>query len=77
MKHIFSITALLSCILSSLLSFSQVPTLFNYQGIARAADGTPLANQQLSLKFAILPTADALLPEYEETQKVHPQRCVL
>ncbi|MBK8144694.1 MAG: hypothetical protein IPK62_06655 [Bacteroidetes bacterium] len=70
MKHIFSIAALLSCILPALLSFSQVPTLFNYQGIARAADGTPLANQQISLKFAILPTADALLPEYEETQKV-------
>jgi hypothetical protein len=51
--------------------FAQVPQKFNYQGIARDTKGNPLANQAMSLKLSILPTADALNPEYEEMQLVN------
>lgn len=33
---------------------AQPPVKFNYQGIARAADGSPLANQALGLRISIL-----------------------
>ncbi len=49
---------------------AQVPQLFNYQGIARDAKGNPLSNQRMTIKLAVLPAADATVPEYEETQTV-------
>ncbi|MBL7765308.1 MAG: tail fiber domain-containing protein [Chitinophagaceae bacterium] len=54
----------------ALKSNAQSPQLFNYQGIARDVQGNPLAQQQLSLKLTVLPTIDATVPEYEESQLV-------
>lgn len=49
---------------------AQVPQKFNYQGIARDEKGNPLVNQQLALKLTVLPTSDAVVAEYEETQLI-------
>jgi len=57
-------------LLCTFYSQAQSPQRFNYQGIARDAKGNPLAKQTMSLKLAILPTADATQPEYEEIQTV-------
>lgn len=57
-------------VLQSTSAFAQVPQKFNYQGIARDAKGNPLTTKQLALKLSVLPTADATVPEYEETQLV-------
>ena len=51
-------------------AWAQVPQLFNYQGIARDAQGNPLSNQKMSIKLTVLPTSDAEVAEYEETQIV-------
>ncbi|MBK7588220.1 MAG: hypothetical protein IPI22_07725 [Bacteroidetes bacterium] len=51
-------------------AMAQVPQLFNYQGIARDAKGNPLSNKKMSLKLSVLPTSDASVAEYEETQLV-------
>ncbi|HMT34384.1 MAG: hypothetical protein IPF62_05555 [Bacteroidetes bacterium] len=73
MKQTFKhLIAALACLLISATLFaqSQVPQLFNYQGIARDAKGNPMSNQKMSLKLSVLPTADANVAEYEETQSV-------
>ena len=57
-------------LLSGVEAKAQVPQKFNYQGIARDAAGNPLSKQQLALKLSVLPTQDATVPEYEETQVV-------
>ncbi|HOZ52946.1 MAG TPA: hypothetical protein PLU17_13865 [Chitinophagaceae bacterium] len=51
-------------------AMAQVPQKFNYQGIARDAQGNAMAKQKLALKLTVLPTADATVAEYEETQLV-------
>ena len=51
-------------------TFAQVPQKFNYQGIARDLDGIPLAKQKMTIKLSVLPTSDATIAEYEETQSV-------
>ena len=56
--------------LSGVEAYAQVPQLFNYQGIARDAKGNPLSNQTMTLKLSVLPTSDASVAEYEETQTV-------
>ena len=50
--------------------FAQVPQKFNYQGIARDTKGNPMAQQRMTLKLTVLPTADATIGEYEEIQTV-------
>jgi hypothetical protein len=50
--------------------YAQVPQKFNYQGIARDVKGNPMAQQKMSLKISVLPTSDAIAPEYEEIQTV-------
>lgn len=65
--------AVIYCITFCLLhvmAMAQVPQLMNYQGIARDAQGKPLNGQHLQLKISLLPTADATIAEYEETQTV-------
>ncbi|MBK7763127.1 MAG: hypothetical protein IPI46_07105 [Bacteroidetes bacterium] len=49
---------------------AQVPQKFNYQGIARDSKGNPLSKQQLAVKLTVLPTEDATMAEYEETQLI-------
>lgn len=51
-------------------ALAQAPQLFNYQGIARDENGTPLSKQTMTLKISVLQSADAPIPEYEETQIV-------
>jgi hypothetical protein len=43
-----------SFLLTTLGAFAQSPSLINYQGTARLADGTPLDNRTISIKFEIL-----------------------
>jgi hypothetical protein len=73
MKHTFKKLAslLLIGMLTAGTAQAQVPQKFNYQGIARDAKGNPIAKQQMALKLSVLPTADASIPEYEETQMVN------
>ncbi|MCC7029054.1 MAG: tail fiber domain-containing protein [Chitinophagaceae bacterium] len=59
-----------ACILFASIAVAQAPQLFNYQGIARDSKGNPISNKHMSLKLAILPAADAVIPEYEETQLI-------
>ncbi len=54
----------------SIQVMAQAPQKFNYQGIARDAQGNPLKNQKLALKLAVLPAQDASQAEFEETQLV-------
>ena len=70
MKLITTIILGIFGILFFSIAYAQVPQLFNYQGIARDSKGEPLSNQIISLKLAILPTLDASISEYEETQSV-------
>ncbi len=70
MKTILKIAFSFFFLLSTFYLFSQVPQKFNYQGIARDAKGNPMAKQQLALKLSVLPTSDAIVPEYEEIQHV-------
>jgi hypothetical protein len=66
-KLFFAVIAILAI---SSIAFAQVPQHFNYQGIARDAQGNPLRNQNMTLKLSVLPTADASVAEYEEIQSV-------
>ena len=70
MKNILSILFSFYFLLSSFYLHAQVPQKFNYQGIARDAKGNPMAKQQLALKLSVLPTSNAISPEYEEIQHV-------
>jgi Chaperone of endosialidase len=64
------ITLFMSLLLFVGTAMAQVPQKFNYQGIARDAQGNAMAKQKLALKLTVLPTADATVAEYEETQLV-------
>lgn len=64
------ISIILTMLLMVGILHAQVPQKFNYQGIARDVKGNPLANQQLALKLTVLPTSDATVAEYEETQLI-------
>lgn len=68
-KQILLIGIFIQLFMSTLL-LAQVPQRFNYQGIARDAAGNPLAHQTMTIKLAILPTADASTAEYEESQTI-------
>ena len=48
--------------------FAQSPSLINYQGTARLADGTPLDNRTISIKFEILEGSASGTPVASETQ---------
>ena len=42
--------SILLCLMLTGTMWGQAPHLFNYQGIARNAEGNPLANQKTSIK---------------------------
>ncbi|MBL7765598.1 MAG: hypothetical protein JNJ58_05865 [Chitinophagaceae bacterium] len=69
-SYIQNLLTLLFLLLGASTAFAQAPQKFNYQGIARDAKGNPVAQQQLAIKLSILPTIDATVSEYEETQLV-------
>lgn len=67
MKSIFLSFAVLLCTLSVA---AQPPQAFNYQGIARDGSGTPLAEQNISLRLSILQGAFPGSVVYQETHYV-------
>ncbi|WP_412468551.1 beta strand repeat-containing protein [Pedobacter sp. KLB.chiD] len=51
-------------------SFAQAPQQFNYQGAARNANGTPLANRPIALRISILDGSASGNSQYSETRSV-------
>ncbi|MBL7765596.1 MAG: hypothetical protein JNJ58_05855 [Chitinophagaceae bacterium] len=70
MKSNIQLLFTLLMLLMGSMAYAQAPQKFNYQGIARDAKGNPVAKQQLAIKLSVLPTIDATVSEYEETQLV-------
>lgn len=68
MQHLLksTFTFILLCLVFSVSA--QAPPKFNYQGIARDANGNPIANQRMSIQLEILPSLEATQAEYQETQ---------
>jgi hypothetical protein len=52
------------------ISNAQAPSRFNYQGIARNASGTPLANKPLSLRISVHDGVATGTIVYQETQSI-------
>lgn len=65
MKHLFMTLLCLSVVWTL---GAQVPQKFNYQGVARSANGSPLANKNLGLRISVLDGASTAL--YTETHTV-------
>ena len=63
LRYILSI-----CFLAAINIFAQVPQAFNYQGLARDAQGNALANKLISIKASILTGSATGTVEYAETQ---------
>lgn len=58
-----------ACTLLSIgASYAQAPARFNYQGIARTASGSPLANQAVGLRISVLDGSATGTVVYSETQ---------
>ncbi len=64
MKH--AIIIIFSTLFSITL-FAQVPQAFNYQGVARDLSGTPIPNQTIGLRIAILQETPTGTEVYKET----------
>lgn len=47
---------------------AQAPKLFNYQAIARNADGSVIANQAVGIQFSVLDGSEGGTVVYRETQ---------
>ena len=69
MKH--TLLCLIALLAMALNAYSQAPYLFNYQGIARQSDGTPLSEQRIQLKIGIFEKPDAQQASYLEHHVVH------
>lgn len=65
MKNIITLSLLVCC---ALFSFAQSPTKFNYQGIARAGNGNPLASQNISMRISIIDGSATGTVVYTEKQ---------
>ena len=65
MKKITSI--LTTLVLFCITVFAQAPQAFNYQGVARDAEGNPLVNREIGLQISILEDATTI---YTETHSV-------
>ena len=50
------------------LTTAQTQKGFNFQGYARNADGGPITNQSVNVKFTIYPQGNPGSPDFEETQ---------
>lgn len=70
MQHLLksTFTFILLCLVLSVSA--QAPPKFNYQGIARDANGNPIANQRMSIQLEILASLEATHAEYQETQTI-------
>lgn len=49
---------------------AQTPQQFNYQGAARNANGTPLANKNIALRISVLDASATGTPQYTEVRNV-------
>lgn len=56
--------------ISTGLSYAQAPQMINYQGTARNANGSSLANKAVKLKISILDGSETGSLEYAETRQV-------
>ena len=63
-----ALLALLMCYVNPL--YGQAPYQFNYQGVARQANGQPLPNKKIALRLSILSDADNGPVAYSETREV-------
>lgn len=72
-KNFILLIALLFLVLPVM---GQIPRMFNYQGIARLADGSPMSNQNLSVKIAILPDLNETEAVFKKNIKSQPIRMV-
>jgi hypothetical protein len=61
---------ILMALMVALVVNAQVPQKFNYQGLARNASGTPLANKTINLRISILDGSSSGSVVYMETQLV-------
>lgn len=68
MKKNYILLMVMLCLV--LPGMGQIPRIFNYQGIARLADGSPMSNQNLHIKIAILPELNATESVFEEKHQV-------
>ncbi len=59
---------MLACLLSLTLMAQQAPQRINYQAVVRNASGTPVINQNVSLRFSILDVSASGTVLYSETQ---------
>ncbi len=71
MQNKIKYAAVLLCVfLLSTDVFAQVPQGFNFQAIARGADGLPLISQEISVRISILEGSETGDPSYVETHTV-------
>lgn len=68
MKKLFLTTVIIVTGLTAL--FAQAPLQFNYQGVARGANGQALANQSLGLRISILDGSASGTVQYSETHNI-------
>ncbi|MEM7658603.1 MAG: hypothetical protein AAF399_20935 [Bacteroidota bacterium] len=61
-----SILTFFSILLFSILTFAQVPQAFNYQAVARDANGECLSDDSISLRISVLDDSVGTDPIYEE-----------
>ncbi len=64
------LTILFLTILISFTIIAQAPQAFNYQGVARDLTGTPIVNQNIGLRIAILQGSTTMLEVYKEIHLV-------
>jgi hypothetical protein len=67
-KALLSFTAVLAVSGIYQSAYAQAPSRFNYQGIARTANGAPMASQAISMRISILDGSSSGTPVYVETQ---------
>ncbi|NCT00096.1 collagen-like protein [Candidatus Parcubacteria bacterium] len=65
MKNSIQVLVLI-IILIPLISFSQSPSLINYQGVLRDAGGNILASEGFTLRISIIPDSPQGVPSYQE-----------
>ncbi|MFT5019965.1 MAG: hypothetical protein ACI9CU_001357, partial [Polaribacter sp.] len=69
MKSLFT-TILAVAILCPFFGYAQAPEMFNYQGVARNADGKVLSNQEISLRIGILSAVNMDRAVYAEEHAI-------
>ncbi|MBL7779518.1 MAG: hypothetical protein JNK66_14655, partial [Chitinophagales bacterium] len=66
MKQVYLLS--IAMLIAFSITAQNVPQAINYQAVARNAAGTPLANQNISVRLTINNGINPGFPEYQETQ---------